>query len=367
MKFLKNTKDSKQKVVLINDPNSNKYELHHFPQEYQDRIEFIDFALNEKELEKEEVILDLLLKVTALGLNVTKLGVAPGYGYVSESAPFWQIIEAYGVKNASGPNSRIIELVGDKTESANMMQEVQDEIENNGEVPGFKKIPQSTSISNRSLDDRANQESLVFDFLWKQVAEGTTSFRFKADNLGGGRGQYKFSLEKDGENYILKNEDDKIIELNISSKESILNLIKSKILDERFYKDQAISGVALQKNLEGTQHFEMQFIVDREGLALFVGGRNCSLQKSGGQKAIELAIADFPGTDKQKEQLIATAKAYFEKIEEKLGEPYIGLATVELLFDPVKQEYYFLEINTRGQVEKTVTDFAQQCDTDSSA
>ena len=107
-------------------------------------------------------------------------------------------------------------------------------------------------------------------------------------------------------------------------------------------------GLFIEKYVEAARHIEVQIFGDGHGHVVSLGERDCSVQRRN-QKVIEEAPA--PGlSDKQRQQLAATA----ERLGRAIG--YQSAGTVEFVFDSSNGEFYFLEVNTRLQVEHGVTE-----------
>jgi len=108
------------------------------------------------------------------------------------------------------------------------------------------------------------------------------------------------------------------------------------------------AGIFLEKYVEHARHIEVQIFGDGKGHVVALGERDCSVQRRN-QKVIEETPA--PGlTDAQREQLLATAV----RLGEAVG--YRSAGTVEFVYDTMSGEFYFLEVNTRLQVEHGVTE-----------
>jgi urea carboxylase len=108
------------------------------------------------------------------------------------------------------------------------------------------------------------------------------------------------------------------------------------------------AGIFLEKYVEHARHIEVQIFGDSKGRVVALGERDCSVQRRN-QKVIEETPA--PGlTDVQREQLLATAV----RLGEAVG--YRSAGTVEFVYDTQSGEFYFLEVNTRLQVEHGVTE-----------
>jgi len=108
------------------------------------------------------------------------------------------------------------------------------------------------------------------------------------------------------------------------------------------------AGIFLEKYVEHARHIEVQIFGDGKGHVIALGERDCSVQRRN-QKVIEETPA--PGlTDAQRANLLATAV----RLGEAVG--YFSAGTVEFVYDTQSGEFYFLEVNTRLQVEHGVTE-----------
>jgi len=112
-------------------------------------------------------------------------------------------------------------------------------------------------------------------------------------------------------------------------------------------------SVYLEKFLSNVKHIEMQIIGDKFGNIVCMGERDCSMQRRN-QKLIEEAPANIPSAvrDAMIKSSIAAGKAT----------NYVGAGTIEYLYDPKSQAFYFMEMNTRLQVEHPVTEYVTQRD-----
>lgn len=112
-------------------------------------------------------------------------------------------------------------------------------------------------------------------------------------------------------------------------------------------------GVYLEKFLSDVKHIEMQIIGDKFGSVVCMGERDCSMQRRN-QKLVEEAPANIPAAVRD-----AMAKA---SVTAGKAVNYAGVGTIEYLYDPKTQEFFFCEMNTRLQVEHPVTEFVTQRD-----
>jgi len=224
--------------------------------------------------------------------------IHPGYGFLSESADFAEQVEESGFIFI-GPKSENIRIMGDKVAAIKAMQ-------NSGVpcVPG----------SNGALDkDEKNNIKLAKSIGFPII--------IKASGGGGGRGMRVVESEKELINSI--------------------ELTKTEALSF-FGNDE----VYMEKFLTTPRHLEVQILADQHGNAIHLGERDCSMQRRH-QKVVEEAPA--PGIDVELRKKIGSICA---KACKQIN--YRGAGTFEFLFE--NGEFYFIEMNTRIQVEHTITE-----------
>jgi len=224
--------------------------------------------------------------------------IHPGYGFLSENADFADQVEQSGFIFI-GPRPENIRVMGDKVAAIEAMQ-------NSGVpcVPG----------SNGALDNNEKRSLKIAKEIGLPII-------IKASGGGGGRGMRVVESEKD--------------------LASSIELTKTEALSF-FGNDE----VYMEKFLTTPRHVEVQVLADQHGNAIHLGERDCSMQRRH-QKVVEEAPA--PGIS--------------EKLRNKIGSicaeackqiNYRGAGTFEFLFD--NDEFYFIEMNTRVQVEHPVTE-----------
>ena len=224
--------------------------------------------------------------------------VHPGYGFLSENAAFSEAVEAEG-KAFVGPGPFAIRAMGDKIESKKLAAEAGVDT-----IPGFLGV--------LSGEDEAA----------KVAAEVGFPVMIKASAGGGGKGMR-----------VAWNEEEARQGFTLSSREAASSFGDDRIFIERY--------------VENPRHIEIQLIADAHGNAVYLPERDCSIQRRN-QKVVEEAPA--PGLSARAvkamgEQAVALAKA--------VG--YRSAGTVEFLIDS-REQHYFLEMNTRLQVEHPVTE-----------
>ena len=231
----------------------------------------------------------------------TKVGVDaihPGYGFLSENPRFPQLCEKKGI-TFIGPTSQTITEMGDKVMARKMMKKAQVPI-----LPG-------TEDSIKSVDEAvAFAEKIGYPIM------------VKASGGGGGRGLR-----------VARNEKDLIEAITTARKESAAAF--------------GVSEVFLEKYLDKPHHIEFQIFADNFGNTVHLGERDCSIQRRH-QKLIEITPSLILNEDLRKRMGEAAVKA-------AKAANYTNAGTVEFLVD-ADRNFYFLEMNTRIQVEHPITE-----------
>lgn len=247
------------------------------------------------------------LNIPALisALEVTDAdAVHPGYGFLAENADFAEQVEKSGFVFI-GPTAETIRLMGDKVSAIEVMRKA-----------GVPTVPGS----NGPLDD--NKERTLS--LAKEIGYPVI---IKAAAGGGGRGMR-----------VVHNE---------------AALLKAIYVTQSEAKSFFGSGVVyLEKFLENPRHVEIQVIGDGQGNAIYLGDRDCSLQRRH-QKVLEEAPA--PGIpDAVRMDVMNTCINACKLMK------YRGAGTLEFLYQD--EQFYFIEMNTRVQVEHPVTEMVTGID-----
>lgn len=230
--------------------------------------------------------------------------IHPGFGFLSENSRFVELCEACGLVFI-GPRSETIELMGNKANARIQMQK--------HDIP---VIPGSTGF----LEDVAEA---------KQVAkEVGYPILLKAAAGGGGKGIRRVDTEKELANSF-----------NEAKREA-----QMAFGDARMY---------LEKIMENVKHIEVQIFRDDAGNTVYFPERDCSLQRNK-QKMIEESPCALI-TDAQRKYLGELAIKAAEAID------YRNTGTIEFLMDQ-EHKFYFMEMNTRIQVEHTVTEMVTGVD-----
>ena len=229
--------------------------------------------------------------------------VHPGYGFLSENAGFAKMLLDHGL-TFIGPNHKHIEKMGDKIQAKKIMQEL-----GVPTVPGskdkIKNIDEAFKIS-----DKIGYPVLL-----------------KASAGGGGRGMKVISCKKD---------------LNDN-----FSIVKQEALS--FFGN---DDVYIEKFIDGPRHIEVQVIGDSHGNFIHLHERDCSIQRRN-QKVIEEARA--PGISESEKTKL------FETVVNAIREMgYLGVGTLEFLYH--NGNFYFMEMNTRLQVEHPITEMITRVD-----
>ena len=224
--------------------------------------------------------------------------IYPGYGFLAEDSNFAEMCEKSGFKFI-GPASETIKNMGDKITAKTLAEDAGIQI-----VPGYKE------------DIPKNEEE------FKKIAKDIGyPIMIKATAGGGGRGMR-----------VVEHEDDLISHAEITMQEA-----KNAFGNEKIY---------LEKFIANPRHIEVQIVGDGKGHAIHLGTRDCSMQRRH-QKIIEEA----PARNINEDALNKTYEActnLCKKIK------YEGVGTIEFLYED--GEFYFIEMNTRIQVEHPVTE-----------
>jgi len=230
--------------------------------------------------------------------------IHPGYGFLAESAQFAEICEACNIKFI-GPSASVIRLMGDKIEARRAMKEA-----------GLPVLPGSSEAIS------SEEEGL------KLAREIGYPVIVKASAGGGGRGMR-----------IVRTEQELGQALKTASTEAAAA-----------FKD---GTVYIERYVEQPRHIEIQVLGDEYGECIHLGERECSIQRRH-QKLLEEAPS--PVLTKELRQRMGDAAVSACK---KLG--YSSSGTVEFLLD-ASGEFYFMEMNTRIQVEHPVTEMVTLAD-----
>jgi propionyl-CoA carboxylase alpha chain len=230
--------------------------------------------------------------------------VHPGYGFLSENADFANLLKKYGITFV-GPSPESIKKMGDKITAKKIAQSA-----NVNVVPGYMGAIKDESTAHKIAS------KIGYPIMLKAAAGG------------GGKGMR-----------IVRSKEEMQQALSSTRNEALNNFA-----DERLF---------IEKFIENPRHIEIQVIGDKFGNYLCLGERECSIQRHH-QKVIEEAPSPFID-DRTRRKMYAQAVALAKKVD------YFSAGTVEYIVDQDKN-FYFLEMNTRIQVEHPVTELVTGLD-----
>ena len=229
--------------------------------------------------------------------------IHPGYGFLSENASFAKMVSDHGL-TFIGPKYEHIEKMGDKIQAKKIMQEL-----------GVPTVPGSEDKINDIKDALKISDEIGYPVLLKAAAGG------------GGRGMK-----------VIKNEKEMADNFSIVRQEAL-----------SFFGN---DDVYIEKFIDAPRHIEVQVIGDMHGNFVHLFERDCSVQRRN-QKVIEEAVA--PGIkNEDKAKLFETVMSAIKKMG------YLGLGTLEFLYH--EGNFYFMEMNTRLQVEHPITEMITRID-----
>lgn len=224
--------------------------------------------------------------------------IHPGFGFLSENSDFARMCDECGIKFI-GPNARSISLMGNKAEARRIMKK--------SGVPVVEGFEGKLENGNDALIEA---EKIGFPIMIKAAAGG------------GGKGIR-----------IVYSKDDFISNFETAKSEANANFGDDTMYIERY--------------VEKPKHIEIQIICDKHGNGVYLGERDCSIQRKN-QKVLEEAPSTVLDENKRKEMgeiALRAAKAA----------GYDSVGTIEFLYDK-NGNYYFMEMNTRIQVEHPVSE-----------
>ena len=230
--------------------------------------------------------------------------VHPGYGFLAENSAFAQALEDAGI-TFIGPPASAIDAMGSKTMARELMQKAGVPI-----VPGTTEVIEDVKAAKKVIDKEIGYPVAI-----------------KAAGGGGGKG-FRVALEE--------SELEKAFEG--ASREG-----------EKFFSD---PRVYIERYLPDPRHVEVQILADKHGNVIHLGERDCSLQRRH-QKLIEESPA--PAVDEAMRERIGKIG-----VDAARAVDYVGAGTIEGLLQD--GEYFFLEMNTRVQVEHCVTEMTTGID-----
>lgn len=242
--------------------------------------------------------------ILAAAVGTGAQAIHPGFGFLSENSRFVEMCEDCGI-TFIGPRSETIDLMGNKANARVQMQ--------NSGVP---VIPGSEGFLKDADEAKQVAQKVGFPVLLKAAAGG------------GGKG-------------IRRVEDEQSL---AAAFEEASHEAQSAFGDGRMY---------LEKIMENVKHIEVQIFRDQQGNSVYFPERDCSVQR-GKQKMIEESPCSLI-TAQQRQELGEIALRAANSIE------YLNTGTIEFLMDQ-QHNFYFMEMNTRIQVEHTVTEMVTSID-----
>jgi acetyl-CoA carboxylase biotin carboxylase subunit len=230
--------------------------------------------------------------------------IHPGYGFLAENTHFAEACEAAGLKFI-GPRPSVIERLGDKAQARELVK--------SAHVPVIPGTPGAVQSDGDAL---------------KAAADIGFPLMVKASAGGGGKGIR-----------VVHNEVDLLSSLRMAQQEAVAAFGNPEVY--------------LEKYLEEPRHIEVQILADEHGQVVHLGERDCSLQTARHQKMLEEAPSAIPANVRKAigEAAVRAAKAA----------QYTNAGTFEFLVDR-NNNFYFLEANTRLQVEHPITEAVTRLD-----
>ena len=230
--------------------------------------------------------------------------IHPGFGFLSENASFAKICNDMGIKFI-GPSGELINLLGNKSKAKETMKKA-----------GVPVVPGSEGLIKNKEEAIELAEKIKYPVI------------LKASAGGGGRGiRIAYSKEELEKSYDIVKQEAKI-----------------SFGDDSIY---------LEKFIENPRHVEIQILADEHGNCIHLGERDCSIQRRN-QKIIE-ETPSMAINDKTRKKMGQIAV----KAVKEIG--YTNVGTIEFLVDK-NQDFYFMEMNTRVQVEHPITEMVTGID-----
>ena len=227
--------------------------------------------------------------------------IHPGYGFLSENPDFSRACAEAGIVFI-GPPAGVMHDLGNKIVAREIMEKAGIPV-----IPGTGNLPPG---------EEGVREAIAFG------EKHGYPLMLKASSGGGGRGIRKVR----------------------NGKELQVQLPQARSEALHAFND---GNVYIEKCVENPRHVEIQILADQHGTVIHLGSRDCSIQRRH-QKLIEIAPADLPA------DVLASMCETAVLAAQRAG--YVNAGTVEFLVDPATNKFWFMEMNTRLQVEHTVTE-----------
>lgn len=231
--------------------------------------------------------------------------IHPGYGFLAENADFAEICRACNI-NFVGPTPEAIQKMGIKDVARKTMKQA-----------GVPIVPGSEGV----IDSEEEAVEVARQIGYPVIIKATAG--------GGGKGIR-----------IARSEEDLINGIRVTQKEA-----------ETAFGD---AGVYIEKFIEDFRHVEIQVLADQHGNVIHLGERDCSIQRR-----LQKLIEETPSpalTPEVREQMGNAAVQAAKAVD------YVGAGTIEFIFDRTSADFYFMEMNTRIQVEHPVTEMVTGTD-----
>jgi acetyl-CoA carboxylase biotin carboxylase subunit len=245
-----------------------------------------------------------IANIIAAAQNKGVDAIHPGYGFMAENAYFAELCETHGIKFI-GPQPQVIKLMGDKVKAREVVSKA-----------GVPLVPGSNGAVNSYEEAAAVAGEIGYPVMIKASAGGGG----KGMRLAQGEASLKESLE-------------------------MAQMEAGAAFDN--------SEVYIEKYIEEPRHIEFQILGDEQGNIIHLGERDCSLQRRN-QKLLEEAPSTFLD-DELRERMGTVA------VNAARAAGYFSAGTVEFLVDK-NRNFYFIEMNTRIQVEHPVTEMVTGVD-----
>lgn len=249
---------------------------------------------------------DSYLNIQAILSAATITGadaIHPGYGFLSENANFAEMVEEHGF-TFIGPTPEHIRMMGDKITAKRIAEET-----------GMPIVPGSAG----SVDSVSDALKIGEEFGYPVIVKATAG--------GGGRGMQ-----------LVRNAEEMEVNWKTARTEALAAFGNADVYIEKF--------------LTQPRHIEIQVLCDNHGNAVHVGERDCSLQRRN-QKVLEEAPSPALN-EEQRNRIGETVAAAMRKMK------YRGVGTVEFLYE--NGEFFFIEMNTRLQVEHPISEMISGLD-----
>lgn len=255
---------------------------------------------SEKSVDSYLNMTNLISAAISTGCNA----IHPGYGFLSENEKFAEMVEKCNIKFI-GPSSDVINKLGNKVEAKRLAK-----------LAGIPVVEGSDGVVENLEDAKLIAKQITYPIL------------IKAKNGGGGKGIS-----------IIRNEIDLVKMFELTRQEAEVNF--------------GDSGVYIEKYIENPHHIEIQILADSFGNVVHLGERDCSVQRRN-QKVIEESPSPYVD-----DELRAKLGDSAVRLTKSVG--YENAGTIEFIVDKDKK-FYFIEMNTRVQVEHPVTEMVTGID-----